>query len=67
MTFFVVDIMGRYNVSLGRLDTCEWVSVFFALARYRVIKIVHSCSEMVLRTMKNYKAHYSLPWFRPLL
>jgi hypothetical protein len=26
-----------------------------------------SCSEVVLRSMKNYKAHYSLSWFRPLL
>jgi hypothetical protein len=30
------------------------------LAIYRVVKIVHSFSEMVLRTIKNYKAHYSL-------
>jgi hypothetical protein len=36
----------------------------FALARYRVIKIACSCSEVVLRTMKNYKAHYSLSWFK---
>jgi hypothetical protein len=35
------------------------VSVF-ALARYGVIKIVCSCSEVVLQTMKNYKAYYSL-------
>jgi hypothetical protein len=28
---------------------------------------MHSNSEMVLRTMKNYKAHYSLSWFMPLL
>jgi hypothetical protein len=28
---------------------------------------VCSCSEVVLQTMKNYKAHYSLSWFRPLL
>jgi hypothetical protein len=41
------------------------VSVFFAPARYRVVKIVYSCSEVVLRTMKNYKAHDSLSWFRP--
>jgi hypothetical protein len=25
-----------------------------------------SFSEVVLRTMKNYKARYSLSWFRPL-
>jgi hypothetical protein len=43
------------------------MSVFFALARYRVVKIVCSYSEVVLRTIKNYKAHYSLSWFRPLL
>jgi hypothetical protein len=36
------------------------LSVFFALARYRVVKIVCSYSKAVLRTMKNYKAHYSL-------
>jgi hypothetical protein len=41
--------------------------VFFAPARYRVVKILRFYSEMVLRTMKNYKAHYSLSWFRPLL
>jgi hypothetical protein len=33
---------------------------FFALARYAVAKIACSCSEVVLQTMKNYKAHYSL-------
>jgi hypothetical protein len=38
-----------------------------APARYRVVKIVCSYSEVVLQTMKNYKAHYSLFWFRPLL
>jgi hypothetical protein len=38
-----------------------------APARYRVVKIVCSYSEVVLQTMKNYKAHYSLSWFRPLL
>jgi hypothetical protein len=43
------------------------LSIFFAPARYRVVKIMCSCFEMVLRTMKNYKAHYSLSWFRPLL
>jgi hypothetical protein len=40
---------------------------FYAPARYRVVKIVCSYSEVVLQTMKNYKAHYSLFWFRPLL
>jgi hypothetical protein len=30
-----------------------------------VVKIMHSNSEMVLRTMKNYKAHYSLSWSCP--
>jgi hypothetical protein len=43
------------------------LSLFLAPARYRVVKIACSCSKMVLRTMKNYKAHYSLYWFRPLL
>jgi hypothetical protein len=43
------------------------MSVFFALAKYRVVKIVCSYSEVVLQTMKNNKAHYSLSWFRPLL
>jgi hypothetical protein len=43
------------------------VLMFFATARYRVVKITCSCSEVVLRTMKNYKTHYSLSWFRPLL
>jgi hypothetical protein len=38
----------------------EYLSVFFTPARYRVVKIVCSYSEVVLRTMKNYKAHYSL-------
>jgi hypothetical protein len=41
--------------------------VFFALERYRVVKITCSCSEVVLWTTKNYKAHYSFSWFRPLL
>jgi hypothetical protein len=41
--------------------------VFFLPVRYRVVKIMHSSSEVVLRTMKNYKAHYSLSWFGPLL
>jgi hypothetical protein len=36
------------------------VSVFFAPARYRVVKIACSYFEVVLRTMKNYKTHYSL-------
>jgi hypothetical protein len=44
-----------------------YVSVFFAPTRYRVVKIAHSCSKMVLRTIKNYRAHYSLSWFKLLL
>jgi hypothetical protein len=40
---------------------------FFAQARYLVVKILCSCSEVVLQTMKNYKAYYSLSWFGPLL
>jgi hypothetical protein len=43
------------------------LSVFFAPARYMVVKIVCFCFKVVLRTMKNYKAHYNLSWFRPLL
>jgi hypothetical protein len=34
------------------------LSVFFAPARYRVVKIVCSCSEVVLQTMKNYTIVY---------
>jgi hypothetical protein len=41
--------------------------VFSATARYRVVKIASSCSMVVLQTMKNNKAHYSLSRFRPLL
>jgi hypothetical protein len=41
--------------------------MFFAPERYRVVKIAHSYSRVVLQTMKNCKAHYSLSWFRPLL
>jgi hypothetical protein len=36
------------------------MSVFFAPARYGVVNIVCSYSKVVLQTMKNYKAHYSL-------
>jgi hypothetical protein len=36
------------------------VSVFFALARYRMVKITCSCSEVLMQTMKSYKADYSL-------
>jgi hypothetical protein len=43
------------------------LSIFFAPARYRVVKIAHSSSNVVLQTTKNYKAHYSLSWFRPFL
>jgi hypothetical protein len=32
-----------------------------------MVKITCSCSDVVLQTMKNYKAHYSLSWFRTLL
>jgi hypothetical protein len=40
---------------------------FFASVRYRVVKIMCSYFEVVFRSMKNYKAHYSISWFRPLL
>jgi hypothetical protein len=43
------------------------LSVFFTPVRYTVVKIVCSYSKMVLRTIKNYKAHYILSWFKPLL
>jgi hypothetical protein len=43
------------------------LSVFFAPVRCRLVKITYSCFEVILRTMKNYKAHYSLSWFGPLL
>jgi hypothetical protein len=39
----------------------------FAPVRYKVIKIACFCSKVVLQTMKNYKAHYSLSYFSPLL
>jgi hypothetical protein len=39
----------------------------FAPVRYRVVKITCSYSEVILQTMKNYKTHYILSWFRPLL
>jgi hypothetical protein len=38
--------------------------VFFASAKYRVVKIVCSYSDVVLQTMKNYKAHYIFILFR---
>jgi hypothetical protein len=43
------------------------LSVFFAPARCGVAKIVRSYSDVVLRTMKIYKSHYNLSWFKPLL
>jgi hypothetical protein len=43
------------------------VLVFFAPARHMVVKIMCSYSEVVLQTMKNYKSHYILSWFGPLL
>jgi hypothetical protein len=54
-------------LSINLLVLLYFMSVFYAPARYRVVKIVPYCSEMVLRTTKNYKAHYSLFWFSPLL
>jgi hypothetical protein len=42
------------------------LSVFFAPARYKVVKITCSYSKVVLLTM-TYKAHYDLSSFRPLL
>jgi hypothetical protein len=31
----------------------DFLSVFFTLARYRVVKIMHSCSKVVLLTTKH--------------
>jgi hypothetical protein len=45
---------------------CTDVLVIFTPARYRVVKITCSCSEVAFQTM-NYKAHYDLSWFRPLI
>jgi hypothetical protein len=36
------------------------LSVFFAPAKYWVVKIMRSYFKMVLQTIKNYKAYYSL-------
>jgi hypothetical protein len=41
--------------------------VFLGPARYRVVKITHSCSKMVSQTTKNHKEQYSLSLFSPLL
>jgi hypothetical protein len=73
---YVIDFETR-NIVKSQVQAdfvAEWtepgsaaVCVFFAQARYRVIKIACSCSEMVLQTIMKYKAYYSLSWFRPLL
>jgi hypothetical protein len=57
-------------VQASNKEPCHLVSsilllVFIAPVRYKVIKITCSCSDVVLQTMKNYKSHYSLSWFRP--
>jgi hypothetical protein len=69
LLLFLRSIIIRRSLTFPRIiiQRKMVVSVFFAPARYRVVKIVCSCFEVVLRTMKNYKAHYSLSWFRPLL
>jgi hypothetical protein len=69
-THFRVE--GRRRITLGgtavaRLPPVRGLSIFFAPAGYRVVKIMCSRSEVVLRTMKNYKEHYSLFLFKPLL
>jgi hypothetical protein len=43
-------------------QACQW-PVFFAPVRYRVVKITCSYSKVVMRTMENYKSHYSLSCF----
>jgi hypothetical protein len=37
----------------------------FTPVTYRVVKIMCFCSEIVLRTIKNYKAYYSYPGLGP--
>jgi hypothetical protein len=43
------------------------LSAFLPPIRYKVVKIACFYLEVVLSTMKNYKADYNLSWFRPLL
>jgi hypothetical protein len=43
------------NRCLNLSSFCRILSVFFALARYRVVKITHFCSDMVLQTTKHTK------------
>jgi hypothetical protein len=57
--------MGKAHYKSSFL-ACQ-LSIFFAPERYRVVIITCSYSEVILQTMKNYKSHYSLSWFRPLL
>jgi predicted transcriptional regulator YdeE len=64
--FTSVYFTEEHNVNAPTMWYHVHVSVF-APARYRVGKIACSYSEVVLGTMRNYKAHYSLSWFRPLL
>jgi hypothetical protein len=54
----------EHKLSAYPRESCR---CFFALARYRMVQITCSYSEVVLWTIKNYKAHYNLSWFRPLL
>jgi hypothetical protein len=59
----------KHSISLFDHSTCFCLgplSVFFAPTRYRVVKIMCSYSEVLLRTT-NYEAHYDLSWFKPLL
>jgi hypothetical protein len=65
LTSIVIIVHLQYQTVGRRAITL--LSVFFAPTRYRVVKIVCSCSDVVLQIMKNYKAHYNLSWFRPLL
>jgi hypothetical protein len=39
--------------SVGLSRVRELLSVFFALSKYRVVKITSSCSEVVMRTIKH--------------
>jgi hypothetical protein len=49
----------RSCIKLHRSTIAAVLSVLFAPARNRVVKITCSYCEVVLRTVKNYKAHYS--------
>jgi hypothetical protein len=45
--------MSRGKTRCNSPFLAQQLSVFFALARYRVVNIVRSCSDMVLQTIKH--------------